>query len=157
LTYIGLGLHFYMQVVAENRRARHDFFIEDTLEAGIVLEGSEVKSIRDHQVSIKEAYCMIEGSEAWIVGMRIAPYSKATIDIPNAVRKRKLLLHRQELKKLFGKTQRRGFTLIPLKVYFNKRGIAKLLIGLCRGKKTIDKRDELKRRDMERERQRMGI
>ncbi|MBD3286092.1 SsrA-binding protein SmpB [candidate division WOR-3 bacterium] len=146
-----------MQAVAENRRARHDYFIDDTFEAGIVLEGSEVKSLRDHQVSIKEAYCTIEAGEAWIVGMRISPYSKASLDIPDAVRKRKLLLHRQELKKLFGKTQRRGFTLVPLKIYFNKRGIAKLLIGLCRGKKTIDKRQELKRRDMERERQRMGI
>ncbi|MBN2379081.1 SsrA-binding protein SmpB [candidate division WOR-3 bacterium] len=146
-----------MQVIAENRRARHDFFIEDTFEAGIVLEGSEVKSLRDHQVSIKEAYCMIEAGEAFVVGMRIAPYSKATIDVPDSIRKRKLLLHHQELKKLFGKTQRRGFTLIPLKVYFNKRGIAKLLVGLCRGKKTIDKRDELKRRDMDRERRRMAL
>lgn len=146
-----------MQVIVENRRARHDYFIEDTFEAGIVLEGSEVKSLRDHQTSIKEAYCMIEKGEAYIVGMHITPYKQATFDVPAAVRKRKLLLHRQELKKLYGKTQRRGFTLIPLKVYFNKRGIAKLLIGLCRGKKTIDKREAIKRREMDREKQRMGL
>ncbi|MEA3312561.1 MAG: SsrA-binding protein SmpB [candidate division WOR-3 bacterium] len=146
-----------MNVIAENRRARHDYFIEDTLEAGIVLQGSEVKSLRDHQASITEAYCIIQGGEVYIVGMHIAAYSKATFDVPESGRKRKLLLHRHELKKLYGKTQRRGYTLIPLKLYFSDRGIAKLTIGLCRGKQTIDKRDTLKRRAMEREQRRMGV
>lgn len=146
-----------MNVIAENRRARHDYFIEDTLEAGIVLQGSEVKSLRDHQASITEAYCMIQNGEAYIVGMHIAAYSKATFDVPEPGRKRKLLLHSHELKKLYGKTQRRGYTLIPLKLYFSDRGIAKLTIGLCRGKQTIDKRDTLKRRAMEREQRRMGV
>lgn len=143
--------------MAENRRARHDYFIEDTLEAGLVLVGSEVKALRDHQASIAEAYCMIEKGEAYIVGMRISPYTKATYDTPDPVRRRKLLLHRQELRKLYGKTQRRGYTLVPLKLYFSKRGIAKLLIGICRGKKTIDKRETLKRRAMDRETRRMGV
>jgi len=146
-----------MNVIAENRRARHDYFIEDTLEAGIVLQGSEVKSLRDHQASITEAYCIIQGGEAYIVGMHIAAYTKASFDVPETGRKRKLLLHSQELKKLYGKTQRRGYTLIPLKLYFSDRGIAKLTIGLCRGKQTIDKRDTLKRRAMEREQRRMGV
>ncbi len=146
-----------MNVIAENRRARYDYFIEDTLETGIVLVGSEVKSLRDHQASLAEAYCMIKNGEAFVVGMHIVPYKQATIDIPEPARRRKLLMHRQELRKLFGKTQRRGYTLVPLKLYFNDRGIAKLLIGICRGKKTIDKRDTLKRRAMDREVRRMGI
>lgn len=146
-----------MNVIAENRRARYDYFIEDTLETGIVLVGSEVKSLRDHQASLAEAYCMIKNGEAFVVGMHIVPYKQATIDVPEPARRRKLLLHRQELRKLFGKTQRRGYTLVPLKLYFNDRGIAKLLIGICRGKKTIDKRDTLKRRAMDREVRRMGV
>jgi SsrA-binding protein len=146
-----------MNVIAENRRARYDYFIEDTLETGIVLVGSEVKSLRDHQASLAEAYCMIKNGEAFVVGMHIVPYKQATIDVPEPARRRKLLLHRQELRKLFGKTQRRGYTLVPLKLYFNENGIAKLLIGICRGKKTIDKRDTLKRRAMDREVRRMGV
>jgi len=146
-----------MNVIAENRRARHDYFIEDTLETGIVLVGSEVKSLRDHQASLAEAYCMIKNGEAFVVGMHIVPYKQATIDVPEPARRRKLLLHRQELRKLFGKTQRRGYTLVPLKLYFNENGIAKLLIGICRGKKTIDKRDAIKRRDLDREVRRMGV
>lgn len=146
-----------MNVIAENRRARHDYFIDETLEAGIALVGSEVKSLRDHQASIVEAYCIIENGEAYIVGMHIAAYRKASFDVPEPGRRRKLLLHRQELKKLYGKTQRRGYTLIPLKLYFSDRGIAKLLIGVCRGKKLIDKRETLRRRDMEREARRMGV
>jgi len=146
-----------MNVIAENRRARHDYFIEDTLEAGIVLQGSEVKSLRDHQASIKEAYCIIQEGEAYIVGMHIAAYRKATFDVPEPLRKRKLLLHSHELKKLYGKTQRRGYTLIPLRLYFSDRGIAKLLIGVCRGKQRIDKRETLKRRAMEREVRRIGL
>ncbi len=144
------------KVIAENRKARHDYFIEDTIEVGLELRGSEVKSLRDHQASIVEAYCMIEKGEAFVVGMRIAPYKQATYDAPDPVRKRKLLLHKQELKKLYGKTRIKGYTLVPLKMYFNERGIAKMLIGICRGKKTIDKRDALRRRDMEREQRRMG-
>lgn len=146
-----------MQVIAENRRARHDYFIDDTLEAGIVLRGSEVKSLRDHQASIKEAYCIIEKGEAYIVGMHIATYKQTTYDAPEPLRKRKLLLHKLELKKLYGKTQRRGYTLVPLKLYFNDRGIAKVLLGICRGKKLIDKRETLKRRAMDREARRMGV
>lgn len=146
-----------MNVIAENRRARHDYFIDETLEAGIALVGSEVKSLRDHQASIVEAYCIIQEGEAYIVGMHIAAYRKASFDVPEPGRRRKLLLHRQELKKLYGKTQRRGYTLIPLKLYFSDRGIAKLLIGVCRGKKLIDKRETLRRRDMEREARRMGV
>jgi SsrA-binding protein len=140
-----------MQAIVENRRARHDYFIEDTVEAGLVLEGSEVKSLRDHQASIKEAYCIVEKGEAYIVGMHIAPYKQASLDIPEPMRKRKLLLHKEELKKLYGKTQRRGYTIVPLKLYFSDRGIAKILLGICRGKKLIDKRETLKRRAMDRE------
>jgi SsrA-binding protein len=146
-----------MEVIAENRKARHDYFIEDTLETGIVLVGSEVKSLRDHQASLAEAYCMIKEGEAFIVGMHVAPYKQATFDVPEPMRIRKLLLHRQELKKLYGKTQRRGYTLIPLKLYFNASGKAKLLIGICRGKKTVDKRETIKKRDMDREQRRMGL
>ncbi len=138
-------------LIAENRRARHDYFVEDTIEAGIALVGAEVKSLRDHQASLAEAYCMIQSGEAYVVGMQIATYKQASLDVPEPARRRKLLLHHQELKKLYGKTQRRGYTLIPLKLYFNERGIAKMLIGVCRGKQTVDKRETLKRRTMERE------
>lgn len=145
-----------MTVIAENRRARHDYFIEDTIEAGIALVGAEVKSLRDHQASLAEAYCMIKDGQAYVVGMQIATYKQASLDVPEPTRRRKLLLHRQELKKLYGKTQRRGYTLIPLKLYFNDRGIAKLLVGICRGKQTVDKRETLKRRTMERELRRVN-
>lgn len=146
-----------MEIIAENRKARHDFNIEDTFEAGLVLCGSEVKSLRDHQASITEAYCVIEGGEAYVVGMHIAPYKQASLDTPDPGRKRKLLLHAHELKRLYGKTQRRGYTLVPLKLYFNDRGMAKLRIGLGRGKKLVDKRETLKRRAMEREMRKMRV
>ncbi|NLI97056.1 SsrA-binding protein SmpB [bacterium] len=142
--------------IAENRRARHDYIVEETLEAGLALVGSEVKSLRDRQASLAEAYCMIKDGQAYVVGMQIAQYKQASLDIPDPVRRRKLLFHRQELKKLFGKTQRRGYTLIPLKLYFNDRGIAKMLVGVCRGKQTVDKRETLKRRTIEREMRRSG-
>jgi SsrA-binding protein len=138
-------------LIAENRRARHDYVVEETLEAGLALVGSEVKSLRDHQASLAESYCMIQNGQAYVVGMQIAQYRQASLDIPDPTRRRKLLLHRQELKKLYGKTQRRGYTLIPLKLYFNDRGIAKMLLGVCRGKQTVDKRETLKKRTIERE------
>ncbi len=146
-----------MNIIAENRKARHEYHIEDTIETGIVLVGSEVKSLRDHQASVVEAYCMIQNGEAYVVGMHIAPYKQASLDIPDPIRRRKLLMHRHELRKLYGKTQRKGYTLVPLKLYFNDRGIAKLLVGICRGKKTVDKRETLKKRAMDREQRRMGV
>jgi len=137
-------------VVATNRKARRDYFIEETYEAGISLLGSEVKSLREGRVSLDEGYCGIEGREVFLYEVNIAPYSKGSVFLPSPRRKRKLLLHKHEISRLYGKVERRGYTLIPLKLYFNPKGIAKLEIALVKGKKEIDRREELRRRAMER-------
>lgn len=134
----------------ENRKARHNYFVLETYEAGIALRGSEAKSLREGKADLRDSYCVIEGGEVFVVGMYIASYDNAMDTIPTR-RKRKLLLNKREIKRLYGKVRERGFTLIPLSLYFNKNGIAKLEIALCRGKAKYEKRERIKELDMQRE------
>jgi SsrA-binding protein len=138
------------RVIAENRKARHNYHVLDTLECGIALVGSEVKSLRGGQLSLDEAYGRVEDGEVWLVGANIAEYaySHALNHVPK--RRRKLLLHRREVKKFAGQAYEKGLTLVPLKMYF-KAGRAKVLLGICRGKQSHDKRDSLKKRDAQRD------
>ena len=137
------------QVVATNKKAFHDYFIEETWEAGIALKGTEVKSLREGKVSLRDSYARIEGGEAFL-HCHISPYSHGNILNHEPDRKRKLLLHREELNRLLGQTQQKGYTLVPLKIYF-KKGKAKVEIGLARGKQAPDKRETLKRKEAKRE------
>jgi SsrA-binding protein len=139
--------------VVVNRRARHDYHFIERFEVGIALEGSEVKSLRDSKVSLQDAYAVIEGGEAFIVNMHITPYEKGSHYLPDPRRKRKLLMHKLEIRKLRGKVEQKGLTLIPLRVYF-VRGRAKLELALARGKPGRDRREEITRRDMDRDLQR---
>ncbi|MDR7416708.1 MAG: SsrA-binding protein SmpB [Armatimonadota bacterium] len=139
------------RTVVTNRRARHEYHIEETYEAGLVLTGSEVKALRAGRASLQDAYARFQGGEAWLVNMHISPYEKAGPFGHDPVRPRKLLLHRSELRRLVGKVQQRGYTLIPLRVYFNERGFAKVELGLARGKRLVDRRAEIARREAERE------
>jgi len=138
--------------IAQNRRARHDYSIEDTFEAGIVLRGTEIKSVRAHKVSLADAYARIEKDEAWIVGLHIAPWESADVRFNHEPKRaRKLLLHRREIDELLGKTKAKGLTLVPLSIYINDRGIAKVQLGLARGKQTWDRRREIADRDAKRD------
>lgn len=139
------------QTVALNRKARHEFSIEDTLEAGIVLTGTEIKSIRAGKVSLQEAYARIDRGEAWLVGAHIAPYATGNRWNHEAKRTRKLLLHKEEIHELLGRTKSKGLTLIPLRLYIDDRGHAKLQIGLGRGKQLHDRRRDIAERDSRRE------
>lgn len=143
------------KLVAENRKARYNYTIEDTLECGIVLMGSEVKSLRAGGVNIAESYAGIEAGELWLINAHIPKYKQAKSFGHEERRHRKLLASRRELSRLFKEVERGGMTLVPLKLYFNEQGRAKLLIGLARGKKMHDKRDTEKRRDWGREKQRL--
>lgn len=144
------------KTVAQNRRARFDYFIEETLEAGIVLTGTEVKSLRAGQASVNESYASVEGSEIVLVNAYIPEYNKAHVKLQHEVRRpRKLLLHKNQMNKLIGAIQRKGTTLIPLSIYFNKRGIAKVELGIATGKKQHDKRETIKTRDWQREKSRI--
>ncbi len=141
--------------IALNKKARHDFFIEERYEAGLALEGWEVKSLRAGRVQLKESYVLVREGEAWLFGAHLSPLPTASTHIhPDPLRTRKLLLHRQELDKLIGAVERRGYTLVPLALYWSK-GRAKLEIGLAKGKKQHDKRATEKDRDWEREKQRL--
>jgi SsrA-binding protein len=137
------------QTIAVNRRARHDYAIDQTIEAGIVLTGTEIKSIRAGRVNLAEAYARIERGEAWLIGAHIAPYEQGNRYNHEPTRTRKLLLHRDEIAELVGRTQAKGQTLVPLRLYLHK-GMAKLELGLARGKKTHDKRRTIAERDMRR-------
>ena len=139
--------------VVVNRRARHDYHFVERYEVGIALVGSEVKSLREGKVSLQESYAVVEDGEIFIVNMHITPYEKGSHFLPEPKRKRKLLMHRSEIRKLRGKVEQKGLTLIPLRVYF-VRGKAKLEIALARGKPGRDRREEIARRDMERDMQR---
>jgi SsrA-binding protein len=139
-----------IKVICRNRKARHDYHIEATFEAGIALKGSEVKSLRQGRGNLKDGYAGIRGGEAFLYNVHISPYAQASRDNPDPVRERKLLLHKKEIKRLIGKIQERGYTLIPLQMYF-KNGKAKVELGLARGKKLYDKRETLRRKAMERE------
>lgn len=139
-----------VKVVATNRKAAHDYFLEDRLEAGIVLHGSEIKSVRAGRVSLKEAYVRIEGDEAWLVNAHIAPYDPASSQNHDPRRSRKLLLHRRQIERAGEDLKQRGYTLVPTKLYL-KRGRAKLEIALAKGKRQYDKRRELAKREAARE------
>ena len=142
-------------VIAVNRRARHDYAIEDRLEAGLELVGWEVRSLRSGRAQIAEAYVVLKGGECWLIGSHIPPLpSASTHVIPDPTRTRRLLLHRQEIDRLIGATERRGYTIVPLQLYW-KRGRAKLEIGLAKGKRKHDKRQDEKEKDWERQRQRI--
>ncbi|MDO9576231.1 MAG: SsrA-binding protein SmpB [bacterium] len=134
----------------ENRKARHTYFILETYEAGIALKGSEVKSLRSGKADLRDSYCVIEDGEVFAVGMYIAPYEDAMNAIPPR-RKRKLLLNKREIKRLYGKVQEKGFTLIPLSLYFNENGIVKVKIALCKRRAKYEKRERIKERDMQKE------
>ena len=142
-----------MKLVANNKKAYHDYFIEEKYECGIELFGTEVKSIRMGKCSIKEAYVSIDHGEAFIEGMNISPYEKGNIFNREPLRKRRLLLHKREILKLAGQVQAKGYTLMPLQVYF-KNGRVKIEIGLARGKKLYDKRQDIRKKDMKREMER---
>ena len=144
------------KTVAQNRRARFDYFIEEVLEAGIVLTGTEVKALRLGQASINESYAGVEGSEIVLVNAYIPEYAKAHIKMQHETRRpRKLLLHKNQMNKLIGAVNRKGTTLVPLSVYFNRRGIAKVELGIATGKKQHDKRQTIKDRDWKREKSRI--
>ena len=143
------------KLVAENRRARFNYEIEDTIEAGIVLTGSEVKSLRTGKANIAESYASNENGELYLINAHIAEYPGAARFGHEPTRHRKLLLHKKEMARLLGAIQRQGMALIPLRLYFNARGIAKLLLGLGRGKKIHDKRETEKKRDWDRQKSRL--
>ncbi len=138
------------KLVANNKKARHDYFIEEVYEAGIVLTGTEIKSIRAGKVSIKESYAKIENGEMIVYGMNISPYEQGNRFNVDPLRPRKLLLHKQEIRKLIGYTTLKGLTIVPLTVYINEDGRAKMEIAVARGKKLYDKRDDIAKRDADR-------
>lgn len=138
-------------MVIQNRSAYHDYFIEDKYDAGMVLTGTEVKSIREGKVNFKDSFCFFDKGELWVKNLHIAAYRFGTAQNHREVHDRKLLLNRRELRKLEGKMKEKGYTLVPLKIFFNEKGFAKLEIGLARGKKLHDKRESLKQKDAERE------
>ena len=142
-----------IRLIANNKKAYHDYFITDTYEAGIALAGTEVKSLRMGKCSVKEAFIRIEGGEVYIYGMNISSYEKGNIFNRDPLRKRKLLLHSYEIKKLAGKSAEKGFTLVPTKVYF-KDSLVKVEVGLARGKKLYDKRADIAKKDQRREAER---
>ena len=139
-----------MKLVANNKKAYHDYFIEEKYEAGLVLHGTEVKSLRMGKCSIKEAFIRIENSEVFIYGMHVSPYEKGNIFNKDPLRVRKLLLHKQQIRKLIGNSSEKGYTIVPLQVYF-KDGRAKIEIGLAKGKKLYDKRQDIAKKDQRRE------
>jgi SsrA-binding protein len=143
------------RTVAENRRARYDFHLDETYDAGVVLVGSEVKSLRDGRASIQDAYAAEQGGEIWLINSHIPEYHGANRFNHEPRRQRKLLLNRKEIGKLIGSLKRGGVTLVPLTIYFNERGRAKVKIALARGKKLHDKRETEKKRDWDREKHRL--
>lgn len=142
-------------MVTVNRQAYHDYFVDDTAEAGIVLTGTEVKSIRAGHVNLRGAYARIKNDEVWLEGAHIAEYAQGTYMNHDPLRPRKLLLHRREINRMVGRVQTKGLTLVPLKLYF-KANHVKVELGLCRGKKLYDKRETIKEREMARELARVG-
>ena len=143
------------KVIAENRRARFDYAIEEDIECGIALEGSEVKSLRQNGANIAESYAAVENGELWLINSYIAPYEQAKTFAHDERRRRKLLVSRRELANLWNATQRKGMTLVPIVMYFNHRGMAKLKIGIAKGKKLHDKRETQAKRDWSRQKQRL--
>jgi SsrA-binding protein len=142
-------------LVAQNRKARHNYFIEESLEAGLALQGTEVKSLRQGRASIIEAYAAEQDGEIYLLNAQIPKYEAANRFNHEPKRPRKLLLHRREANRLIGLTKREGYTLVPLRLYFNERGIAKLELGVAKGKRQVDKRETEKKRDWQREKARL--
>ena len=138
-----------VKIVATNRKARHEYFIEDTIEAGIALKGTEVKSIRQGRINVKESYAVIENGEVFVYGMHISPYEQGNIYNVDPVRKRKLLLHKKEIRRLAAEVMQKGYTLVPLTVYI-RDGLVKVELAVAKGKKLYDKREDIARRDAER-------
>ena len=143
------------KVIAENRRARYDYFVEDRFEAGIELQGTEVKALRTGEGSIAESYALVEGEEVWLINSHIPQYGAGSWMNHEPRRRRKLLLRSKQIEKLHGSITRQGLTLVPLSIYFNARGRAKVELALARGKKVHDKRDTVKERDWKREQARL--
>ena len=139
-----------MKIISNNKKAYHNYFVEDTYEAGIILKGTEIKSLRNHTCSLSEALCKIIHNEAYILNMNIAPYAFGNIWNEDSLRTRKLLLHKKEITKIQEKLVLKGYTLIPLQVYIS-HGLAKVKIGLCKGKKLWNKKEELKKKTINRE------
>ena len=139
-----------VKIIDNNKKAFHDYFVEEQYEAGMALAGTEVKSLRQGKCSIKEAFVQVDRGELYVYGMNISPYEKGNIFNKDPMRKRRLLMHKKEILSLFGKTKQDGYTLIPLSVYFRNSRV-KIEIGLCRGKKLHDKRDSIAKRDANRE------
>lgn len=139
-----------MKVVANNKKARHDYFIEETYEAGVVLTGTEVKSIRMGRVNLKESYAQVDHGEVYIHNMHISPYEQGNIFNVDPIRTRKLLLHKREITKLIGYTTQKGLTLVPLRLYITARGLVKLELAVARGKKLYDKRNDIAKKDAKR-------
>lgn len=137
-------------LVANNRKARHDYFIDETYQAGIALTGTEIKSVRAGKVSIKESYAKVEHGEVIIYGMNISPYEQGNRFNVDPLRPRKLLLHKREIRKILGATTEQGLTVVPLQMYINENGLAKLDIAIARGKKLYDKRDDIAKKDADR-------
>ena len=139
------------KLIARNRSARHEYFVDETFEAGIELRGTEVRSLRERACQITDAFCLIRGGQRWLHGVHLHPYSHGNIWNVDPDRKRRLLLHRRQIDYLDGKLRAKGMALIPLELYFNEQNRVKLLIGLCRGKKLYDKRQDIAKRDQRRE------
>ena len=142
-----------IKIIAQNKKAYHDYFVEERYEAGIELFGTEVKSIRAGKVNIKESYCDIKDGEVFAIGMHISPYEQGNVFNREPLRSKRLLLHKREILKLFGLTAQKGYTLVPLQIYL-KNSRVKVEIGLCRGKKLYDKRDDMARNDARRDMER---
>lgn len=138
-----------IQVIAKNKKAYHDYFVLEIYEAGIELFGTEIKSIRNGRVNLKDSFCSVDSGEMFVIGMHISPYEQGNIFNRNPLRKKKLLLHKKEIMKLFGQSQQQGLSIIPLELYI-KKGRAKLQIGLCKGKKLHDKREVAAKKDAQR-------
>ncbi|MGB0855345.1 MAG: SsrA-binding protein SmpB [Pikeienuella sp.] len=143
------------KTVAENRKARHNYYIEDDIEVGIMLEGSEVKSLREGRAQIAESYASVEDGELWLINSYIPAYAQAKTFGHEERRRRKLLAHKREVAKMWQNIGRQGMTLVPLRMYFNEKGVAKLQIGLAKGKNVADKRDTDKKRDWQRDKARL--
>ena len=139
------------KIMAQNRKAFHDYFVEDKFEAGIALAGTEVKSIRKGTLNLKDSFCIIKDGQIFVHGMHISPYEQGNIFNKDPLRPRRLLMHRREITKLFNAVKQDGYSVIPLSVYFNERSKVKLELGLCKGKKLYDKRDAAAARDAKRE------
>lgn len=144
-----------IKIVSTNRKARFEYFIENTYEAGLVLKGTEIKSIRKGQISLQEAYVRTDGEQAWLVGAHVAPYENASAFQHDPDRERKLLLNKREIREIWDAVRIKGMTIVPIRVYL-KAGRAKLEIGVAKGKKQYDKREVIKKRDQEREESRSG-